>query len=256
MIRIYSWNVNGIRAVAKKNFHQWVREASPDILCLQETKAQRDQLDGELTDFEDYHVYFNSAERKGYSGVAVYTKEKPLKIVTETGDETIDREGRILMLEYETFTLFNIYFPNGQQSQERLEYKLRFYDFMLDWFEKLTREGRRLVICGDYNTAHRPMDLKNPKSNEKRSGFLPVERAWIDKFISRGFVDVYRRQHPEEIKYSWWSYRFKAREKNVGWRIDYFFVDEAFYGNVSASEIHNEVFGSDHCPISIDLEIE
>lgn len=253
-MRIFSWNVNGIRAIAKKDFHEWMASVSPDILCLQETKVQEDQLDGNLVDIEGYHSYFSHAEKKGYSGVAVYSKEKPLRVVTKTGDESIDREGRILMLQYENFILFNIYFPNGQQSGERLDYKLRFYDRMLDWFEELKNEGNNLIVCGDYNTAHRPIDIKNPKSNEKRSGFLPVERAWIDKFIDHGYLDIYRKRNPETVKYSWWSYRFNAREKNVGWRIDYFFINEAFEPWVGEAEIHDEVFGSDHCPISIEIQ--
>lgn len=251
---IYSWNVNGLRAILNKNFQQWVKEASPDILCIQETKLQEAQLTDEIKNIEGYYSYFSFAERKGYSGVAVYTKLKPLSVKHGIGIPEYDSEGRILILEYENFILFNIYYPNGQKDDIRLKYKLDFYDAVLEYFDKLKAEGKKLVICGDYNTAHREIDIKNPKANEKFSGFLPIEREWIDKFISHGYIDTYRLFHPDEIRYSWWSYRFRAREKNAGWRIDYHFASDNMKDNLINADILNEVTGSDHCPVSLELK--
>lgn len=251
---IYSWNVNGLRAILNKNFLPWIKEASPDMLCIQETKLQENQLTDEIKDIEGYYSYFSFAERKGYSGVAVYTKEKPVSVKHGIGVPEFDSEGRILMLEFENFILINIYFPNGQKDDIRLKYKMDFYDAVLEYFDKLKSQGKKLVICGDYNTAHREIDIKNPKANEKFSGFLPIERAWIDKFISHGYIDTYRLYHPDEIKYSWWSYRFKAREKNAGWRIDYHFVSDNMKDNLINADILNEVTGSDHCPVTLELK--
>jgi exodeoxyribonuclease-3 len=253
-MKICSFNVNGIRAAAGKGFVEWVGEEKPDILCVQETKADSDQLDEFIRNIEGYDSYWNSGIKKGYSGVAVYSKIKPLSIKTGFGIERFDSEGRILEVEYEDFILFNIYFPNGQMSEERLNYKLEFYDAALEYFDNLKDKGKKLIICGDYNTAHTEMDIKNAKANEKYSGFLPIERQWIDKFISHGYIDTFRVLHPDEVKYSWWSYRFNARQKNVGWRIDYFFVSENLYPEVKGADILNEVTGSDHCPIMLYLE--
>ncbi|WP_432405325.1 exodeoxyribonuclease III [Wukongibacter sp. M2B1] len=252
-MKIYSWNVNGIRAVQKKGFIDWVKEEQPDILCIQETKANIEQLDEEIINIDGYYSYFSSAERKGYSGVATYSKIKPLSIKRGIGIERFDSEGRFLIKEYPEFILFNIYFPNGQKDDERLKYKMEFYDALLDYCEELKSQGKKLIISGDYNTAHREIDLKNPKSNEKRSGFLPIEREWIDKFISHGYVDTFRHFHSDEVKYSWWSYRFKAREKGVGWRIDYHFVSDNLIDDLKGAEILDDVMGSDHCPVAIYL---
>lgn len=251
---IYSWNVNGLRAVSKKGFFEFIVEKSPDILCIQETKLQEDKLTDQLINIEGYYSIFSHAEKKGYSGVAMYSKEKPLKVEHGIGIKKFDCEGRILIAEFKNFILFNIYFPNGQRDDVRLNYKLEFYDALLDYLNGLKGQGKRLIICGDYNTAHKEIDIKNPKANEKYSGFLPIEREWMDKFISQGYVDVYRELHPEEVRYSWWSYRFKAREKNVGWRIDYFFVSDNMISKVNSAQILNEVMGSDHCPIKIKVE--
>ncbi|WP_291578541.1 exodeoxyribonuclease III [Clostridium sp. UBA6640] len=253
-MKIYSWNVNGLRAMLKKDFIPWIMELSPDILCIQETKLQEDNLDENITNIEGYHSYFSHGIKKGYSGVAIYTKAKPESIKNGIGIERFDIEGRILIAEYEDFTLMNIYFPNGQSSEERLQYKMEFYDAILDFCNTEVSKGTNLIICGDYNTAHTPMDIKNAKANEKTSGFLPMERAWIDKFISNGYIDTFRYINPDEIKYSWWSYRFKARERNAGWRIDYFFVSDNMINRVSKAEILNEVLGSDHCPITLEIE--
>ena len=251
MVKLYSWNVNGIRAVQKKGFIDWVVETDPDILCLQETKAQVEQLDDELVNIPGYYSYFNSAERKGYSGTAVYTKIKPIRVWTGLPNERFNAEGRTISMEFDDFILMNIYFPNGKSKEERLQFKMDFYDELQAYVVGLVEEGKNVIVCGDYNTAHNEIDLKNPKTNEKSSGFLPIERKWMDGFEKSGFVDIFRHIYPEEVKYSWWSYRFKARQNNAGWRIDYFFVNEAFVDKVKVAEIHNEVMGSDHCPISI-----
>lgn len=254
-MKIYSWNVNGLRAVSKKGFFEFISNDNPDILCIQETKLQLDNLSEELQNINGYYSYFSCAEKKGYSGVATYTKEKPISVKYGMGIERFDSEGRILITELSKFILFNIYFPNGQKDDERLKYKMDFYDALLDYLNKLKVEGKKLIICGDYNTAHNEIDIKNAKANEKYSGFLPIERAWIDKFISEGYVDTFRSIHKDEVKYSWWSYRFKARERNAGWRIDYFFVTENLIKNVNSADILNEVMGSDHCPVTISLDI-
>lgn len=255
-MKIYSWNVNGIRAIEKKGFIQWVEDTQPDILCLQETKAQADQLSDELLHIPGYEVFFNSAEKKGYSGTAVYYKNAPLKIWTGLPEARFNSEGRTIVMEYEDFILMNIYFPNGQQSEERLQFKLDFYDCFLEYANELVSTGKRLIVTGDYNTAHREIDLKNPKSNEKRSGFLPIERAWMDRYIKEGYIDTFRHLYPDEVKYSWWSYRFNARANNAGWRIDYFFISENLRERLIDAQIHNEVVGSDHCPISIEMKID
>ncbi len=252
-MRIYSWNVNGIRAVQKKGFVDWVIKEQPDVLCLQETKAHLSQIDEELINIKGYHSYWNHPERKGYSGVALYTKTEPKNVEYGIGIDTYDEEGRIIVAEYEDFVLLNIYFPNGQMNDERLQYKLDFYDGVLDYCNERVAKGDRLIICGDYNTAHREIDLKNPKPNEKRSGFLPIERAWIDKFIQNGYTDTFRHFYPDTVKYSWWSYRFNAREQDIGWRIDYHFVSDNMLDRVDDALILNDVTGSDHCPVVLLL---
>ena len=254
-IRIYSWNVNGIRAIHKKGFLEWLNEDHPDILCIQETKANLDQLPKKLVNVDGYKSYFNSAERKGYSGVGLYSSLKPKKIDNGFGIKKFDMEGRVQIADYDDFVLFNIYFPNGKMSDERLKYKLDFYDAFLDHANNLRDEGRNIVICGDVNTAHNEIDLAHPKENSKISGFLPVERAWIDKFLENGYVDTFRMFNQEPEQYTWWSYRTKARDRNVGWRLDYFFVNEEFKNNIKASYILSDVMGSDHCPIGIEIEI-
>ncbi|PAB60630.1 exodeoxyribonuclease III [Anaeromicrobium sediminis] len=253
-MKIYSWNVNGIRAVEKKGFIDWIKKENPDILGIQETKAHIEQLNEELIHIDGYESFFCSGERKGYSGVAVYTKFKPKSVKYGIGIEEFDNEGRILILEYDNFTFLNIYFPNGQKDDVRLDYKLRFYDAILDYCNDLREKGIKVVISGDYNTAHNEIDLKNPKSNEKRSGFLRIERDWIDKLVANGYIDTFRYLNPETIKYSWWSYRFNARKNNAGWRIDYHFVSEELKDNILGAEILNDVMGSDHCPVVLELK--
>lgn len=253
-MKIYSWNVNGIRAVQKKGFLEWITLEQPDILCLQETKAQKDQLDDQLINIPGYHAYFHSADKKGYSGTAIYSKIEPLEIWTGLPEKRFNTEGRTLIARYEDFILMNIYFPNGKQREERLQFKMDFYKNFHEYALDLVKQGNHVVVCGDYNTAHNEIDLTNPQSNSKISGFLPEERAWMDGFVQSGFVDVFRYFYPQKEMYTWWSYMFKARENNVGWRIDYFFVNSQMINKIENVAIHDEVLGSDHCPISLTLK--
>jgi len=254
-MQLISWNVNGIRSAYRKGFMDWFRRQNPDIFCVQETKAQMDVLPHDLLNIQGYHSVFSSAEKKGYSGVAVYSKRKPVNISTGLGISRFDHEGRTIVADFGEFVLFNIYFPNGQKNEERLKYKMDFYEAFLGVVDALDREGRNVVVCGDVNTAHREIDLARPKENENISGFLPMERAWIDKFISHGWVDTFRMFHPEPEQYTWWSMRTRARERNIGWRIDYFFVNERFRANVRDAFILPEVQGSDHCPIGLEISL-
>ncbi len=255
-MQLISWNVNGIRAAYRKGFLDWFYRQNPDILCVQETKAHQEQLPDELLNIPGYQSIFLSAERKGYSGVAIYSKIKPISIQTGLGIEKFDHEGRTIIADYGEFVLLNIYFPNGQMNDERLQFKMDFYDAFLDLVDKMDREGRNVIVCGDVNTAHKAIDLARPKENENVSGFLPMEREWMDKFVSHGWVDTFRMFHPEPDHYSWWSVRTRARERNIGWRIDYFFVNERFKDRVTGGFILPEVEGSDHCPIGIELGLK
>ncbi|NOZ04450.1 MAG: exodeoxyribonuclease III [FCB group bacterium] len=252
---IYSWNVNGIRAAEKKGLLSWLSMVQPDILCLQETKARTDQLTSRLLNDHGYYTYWHSAEKAGYSGVATFCKEEPLYVQEGLGIEKFDREGRVLITEHHGFLLYNIYFPNGQKDRERLDYKLEFYEELLVILDEQVASGVNVVVAGDWNTAHREIDLARPKDNENTSGFLPEERALIDKYIEHGYVDTFRLFHPEPGRYSWWTYRFGARTRNVGWRIDYFFVNEGFADRVVDADIHDDIMGSDHCPVSLTLEV-
>lgn len=254
-MKLVSWNVNGIRAVEKKGFLEWFMKESPDILCLQETKAHPDQLGFELTHPKDYYAYFSSSQlKKGYSGVVTYTKEKPLKVEDGFGIEKFDIEGRTVMTEFKDFILFNGYFPNGKASTERLQYKLEFYEAFLKHIEDLKQKGKRIIFCGDINTAHKEIDLARPKENEDISGFLPIERKWIDRVVEKGFIDSLREFHEEPHLYTWWSMRSGARERNVGWRIDYIFLQEELKKHLNNAYILPDVMGSDHCPIAIELD--
>lgn len=247
--------MNGLRAVVKKGFKTFLEHEKPDILGIQETKLQPHQVPEELNELGEYRVHWNSAERKGYSGVGVFSRIDPEQTVLSFDDEILDGEGRIIQMVYRKFTLFNIYFPNGQMNEERLTFKLKFYDRCLDFFNLLRKKGQSVIVMGDFNTAHREIDLANPKSNEDRSGFLPVEREWIDKLIDAGYVDTFRLFHPEPDQYTWWTYRFNARQNNVGWRIDYFFVSDDLKDSVVDSYILPDVYGSDHCPIGLTIKI-
>lgn len=253
-LKILSWNVNGIRAAQKKGFLNWLEKESPDILCVQETKAQVNQLDKELTNPDGYKTFFSSAERKGYSGVAIYTKTDPADTKNGFGIKKFDQEGRVLIQDYKDFILFNIYFPNGQRDEERLKYKLEFYDEFLKYTNKLKDKGRKIIVCGDVNTAHKEIDLARPKENEKTSGFLPIERKWMDKFVSEGYVDTFRHFIRDGGHYTYWDPITRARERNVGWRIDYFFITPNLLPDLKSAFIMPEVMGSDHCPIGIELK--
>jgi len=254
-MRLLSWNVNGIRAADKKGLFELLRKESPDILCLQEIKAMPEQVPPYLRNYPGYYIHWKPAERKGYSGVATYTKVKPIEVKTGFGIEKFDVEGRILITTFPSFILFNIYFPNGKQSQERLDYKLKFYETFLDYADELKAKRNNIVVCGDFNTAHEEIDIARPKENEKISGFLPVERAWIDTFIDHGYVDTFRHFNKEPNQYSWWDMKTRARERNIGWRIDYFFVNKEFMPHVKKAFIQQSVIGSDHCPVGIEINV-
>jgi len=258
-MRIVSWNVNGIRAVEKKDFIPWMEAEGADMVCLQETKARPEQLSKELREIrpkngKTYHAYWASARKPGYSGVAIYSKTEALAL-KPLGIDEFDDEGRVLQADYPEFTLISAYFPNSQEEGKRLDYKLRFCDAIMKLCRNYRKQKRHFVLCGDYNIAHTPIDLARPKENEGNAGYLPEERAWMDSFIAAGFIDTFRALHPGETgHYSWWSYRMNARERNVGWRIDYHCTDPEFFPAVKSSIIRPEVFGSDHCPVEITLK--
>ena len=255
-LRLLSWNVNGIRAAYKKGFVEWFIKDNPDILCLQETKAHPEQLTDDLLNINGYKSYFSSSiVKKGYSGVAIYTKLEPIKVVHGFGIPKFDDEGRIIVAEYKDFILINIYYPNGKAREERLKYKMDFYDAFLDYADSLVKKGKKLVICGDVNTAHKEIDLARPKENSKISGFLPIEREWMDKFFSHGYVDTFRMYNDQPEQYTWWDQQSRARERNVGWRIDYFIVSDNFKKNVKNAFIMPDVMGSDHCPIGLEIVV-
>ena len=254
-VKILSWNVNGIRAVLKKGFLEWFAEEDPDILCLQETKASPEQLIRELLEVPGYKAYFSSAERKGYNGVALYTKEEPTAVQHGFGVPEFDREGRILIADYQHLTLINIYYPNGKRSPERLDYKMRFYAAFQGVVNDLRARGKHLAICGDVNTAHREIDISRPKENEVISGFLPMEREGLDQFLSSGYIDTFRMFNQDPNNYTWWDQMTRARDRNVGWRVDYFFVDEGLRNHVTNAWIMPEVLGSDHCPVGLEITL-
>lgn len=258
-MRIISWNVNGLRANVKKGGFDWFLNESPDIYCLQEVKAEAEQLETGIRNPDGYHSYFDHSKgRKGYSGVAIYSKIEPNKVVYGMGIEEYDQEGRFIGLFFDSvkdmpkFALFNVYFPNGGGGPERLSFKLRYYAEFLKYINKCRKNGYEIVFCGDINTAHTEMDLARPKENVENTGFLPIERAWLDKVIDAGYTDVFRYLYPEaERKYTYWDMKTFARDRNVGWRIDYFFVSPGLLKRVSKTRILEEVMGSDHCPIDI-----
>ena len=254
-VKILCWNVNGIRAVSRAGFLEWLYKESPDVICLQETKANPDQLSEEQKQPKGYYAYWNYPERKGYGGVATFTQEKPMDVQKGFGIPKFDVEGRVIVTKYPQFTLFNIYFPNGKKDAIRLQFKMDFYDAFLDFVKPLQKKGEKLVLCGDVNTAHREIDIARPKENEKFSGFLPMERAWIDKFIAHGWIDTFRYFNKEPNQYSWWDLKTRARERNVGWRIDYFFLTENLLPSISKAFIMSDVVGADHCPIGIMLKL-
>ncbi|KND48568.1 MAG: exodeoxyribonuclease III [Parcubacteria bacterium C7867-005] len=253
MTTIISWNVNGLRAVDRKGQFKRILEEKPDILCLQETKSLPEQLSDELRRPDDYCSYFHFPTiKKGYSGVAIYSKIKPLEVKNDLGIEDMDQEGRLIMAKYKDFTLLNIYFPNGGGAPERLEYKLKFYEHFLEFVDKLRETEPNIIFCGDVNVAHREIDIARPKENINHVGFLPIERAWVDKLIEHGWTDVYRHFNPDKKDmYTYWDMKTYARERNVGWRIDYFFCSENILKNIKSVHILDTILGSDHCPIQI-----
>lgn len=255
MFKFYSWNVNGFRAVVKKGFLHWASSCAGDVICLQEIKTRPDQLQPKERKIPGYEQIWNPARiKKGYSGVAVFYQTPPLDYNFGLPEQRFNAEGRLILLEYEKFYLLNVYFPNGQMSQERLDFKMDYYDCFLDYIQRL-RKKKPIVVCGDFNTAHKEIDLKNPQANSDRSGFLPQERVWLDKFISYGYLDTFRLFNNEPGHYTWWTYRFGARARNAGWRIDYFFVSEELRPHVHQAWIEPEVYGSDHCPVGLMLDI-
>ncbi|MCH7965353.1 MAG: exodeoxyribonuclease III [Bacteroidetes bacterium] len=253
-VRFLSWNVNGIRAAYKKGFIDWFAKEKPEILCVQETKATKEQLPDDLINVNGYNSFFSSAEKKGYSGVATFSKTEPVKVSNGIGIKKFDSEGRFLVTEFDKFVLFNIYFPNGKAKKERLQYKMDFYEAFLKHLKKLLKQDKKIVICGDVNTAHKDIDLARPKENEKISGFLPEEREWIDKLLEAGFTDTFRKFNQKPEQYTWWDMMTRARDRNVGWRIDYFFISDNLKDNLKNALILPEVMGSDHCPVGIELK--
>ncbi len=255
-MKLISWNVNGLRAVVNKGFKEFFKEIDADIFCIQETKMQEEQLDENILEiFEGYNAYWNSAEKKGYSGTAIFTKQKPLNVTYGIGKEEHDKEGRVITLEFEKFYMVNIYTPNSKRELERLDYRQLWEDEIRAYLLKL-KENKSVVMCGDLNVAHTEIDLKNPKTNRKNAGFTDEERAKMTELLNAGFVDTYRYKYPEvEGKYSWWSYMFHAREKNAGWRIDYFIVSENLKDKIEDAKILDDIYGSDHCPVELDLNI-
>lgn len=253
-MRITTWNVNGIRAATKNGFLKWLAKEEADVICLQETKATEDQLDFEIRAPKGYESHWFSAEKAGYSGTALYLKKEPLDVVRGIGIPEIDREGRVVFAEYKNVVVASAYFPNSQRDHARLGYKLQFCEAMYKWLEKWRKKGKDIVLCGDFNIAHREIDLRNPKSNQDNAGFLPEERAWMDFMTDKGYVDAFRKFEPGGGHYTWWSYRPGVREKNVGWRIDYHLVNPEASDRLKSCVIQSEVMGSDHCPVRLEIK--
>lgn len=249
-MKLISWNVNGLRACAGKGFGESFKALDADVVCLQETKMQAGQLDLE---FDGYESYWNYADKKGYSGTAIYTRIKPLSVSNDIGIDEHDHEGRVVTMEFDDFYLVCVYVPNSQDELKRLTYRMKWEDDFRSYVSRLA-EKKGVVICGDLNVAHNDIDIKNPASNRHNAGFTDEERGKFNALLDAGFVDSWRMLNPDTVKYSWWSYRFKARERNAGWRIDYFIVSESMKDRISGAEIHNEIFGSDHCPVELDLK--
>jgi len=253
-LKITTWNVNGYRAVLRKEALDWISEIVPDILCLQEIKVKPEQISEKEQNIEGYKAIWNPAERPGYSGTAMFVKNPPLEKEKGFGIDKFDIEGRVIRVRYPGFLLYNIYFPNGGQDNRRVPYKLEFYKSLLDICDELHARGENIIITGDFNTAHSEIDLAHPKANEENTGFLPEERMWIDRYLEHGFVDIFRERHPESVAYTWWTYRTKARAKNVGWRLDYYLISETLVSKIKDVIIQSDIMGSDHCPVSLILK--
>ena len=249
-MKFISWNVNGLRACVGKEFEQQFKDLDADFFCLQETKMQAGQLD---ISFPGYESYWNYADKKGYSGTAIFTKHKPLSVIYGIDIDEHDHEGRVITLEMEDFYLVTVYTPNSQDGLRRLEYRMKWEDDFQAYLHKLD-EKKPVIVCGDMNVAHQEIDLKNPKTNRKNAGFTDEEREKMTQLLSNGFIDTFRTLYPEQVTYSWWSYRFRAREKNTGWRIDYFLISERLKDRLEDAKIHTEIMGSDHCPVEIILK--
>ena len=251
-MKIITWNVNGLRAALDKDAWGWLRAQDADVICLQEIKARPEQLsvDQHLL-FGEYQAFWNPAQRPGYSGVLTLSRLQPAELEYGIKADEFDVEGRAIRSRYPSFHLYNIYFPNGQRGQERVAYKLSFYARLLNLCDQIHAAGEHVIICGDFNTAHQDIDLKNPKENAKTSGFLPEEREWLDIYLKHKFVDAYRLLYPERVQYTWWTYRMNARQRGIGWRLDFFMVSDELVNRVEEVVVHEEVSGSDHCPVSL-----
>jgi exodeoxyribonuclease-3 len=256
-VKIASWNVNGIRACSKSGFAAWVRGHGPDVVLLQEVRAAADQIPEDVTCLGNYHqVWYAATVKKGYSGTGILSRQAPKKVVEGMGYDEFDGEGRVLAAEFDKLIVVSAYFPNSQDGGRRLDYKLRFCDAMEEHLKKLGRKGKPVVLGGDFNVAPYPIDLARPKDNEKNPGYLPEERAWMDLFLQSGWTDTWRYLHPEDVKYSWWTARAGARQRNVGWRIDFHVVSKKYRDRVAAADMLNDVLGSDHCPVTLDLAVD
>ncbi|GAP14721.1 exodeoxyribonuclease III [Longilinea arvoryzae] len=254
-MKITTWNVNGLRAVIGKGFHQWAQRDASDVFCLQEIKARPEQIEADLREIPGYQSFWNPAQRPGYSGVASFIRLDGVNVQYGIGVEEFDSEGRVIRMDLgQDVLLYNIYFPNGQRSHDRVDYKLAFYKTLLNQCALLHAQGKQIIITGDFNTAHNDIDLANPKQNAKTSGFLPEERVWIDTYLENGFTDAYRKLYPERVEYTWWTYISNARQRNVGWRLDYYLVSDDFMPRVKDVVIQTDVYGSDHCPVSLIWE--
>jgi len=257
MFTITTWNVNGLRAAFKNGANTWWEAYDPDLLCLQEVRARPDQLtNSQRESLEKRNPIWNPAERPGYSGVATYAKQEPASTEIGLGFPRFDQEGRVIQTLLPGLRIFNIYFPNGGRDLSRVDYKLDFYQELLEICDERHAQGENIIICGDFNTCHQPIDLRNARANEGNTGFLPEERAWIDTYLEHGFKDIFRELYPEKEQYTWWTYRGNARERNVGWRLDYFLISDALVSQVEDVIIHDDIKGSDHCPVSLLIDLE
>ncbi len=253
-LKLYSWNVNGIRAAEKKGFLDWVKSVDADVIAVQETKARPEQLSDQLRNCDGYNVAFASAEKPGYSGVATFSRKPPKVVVVGLGDATFDSDGRTIITEYDHFVLFNIYFPNGGRGPEYVTHKIAFYRHFLKVVQGYVKQGRSVIVTGDVNTSYAEIDIARPKENTHRSGFMPIEREAMGEFFAAGLIDTFRHVYPDTVKYTWWDQVTRSRERNVGWRLDYFFVTPDLKTKIVDAQIHDDVLGSDHCPISLTLK--
>ena len=254
-LKLYSWNVNGIRAAEKKGFLDWMQAANADVVAVQETKARPEQLSDKLLNCDGYNVAFASAEKAGYSGVATYSRLPTKAVVVGLGEAVFDTDGRTIITEYDPFVLFNIYFPNGGRGPEYVQHKIAFYRHFLKIAQGYMKKGRSVIVTGDVNTSFAEIDIARPKENANKSGFMPVEREAMGEFFAAGLIDTFRHLHPDTVKYTWWDQVSRARDRNIGWRLDYFFVSPDLKNKIVDAQIHDDVLGSDHCPISLTLTI-